>query len=45
MHPGGCIVLMADGSVRLLRETIDPRTFEALATIAGGEPVGEGWSE
>jgi prepilin-type processing-associated H-X9-DG protein len=38
-HPGGANVLMADGSVRFLRETIDPRVFEAMATIAGGEMV------
>jgi hypothetical protein len=28
-----------DGSVRYLVKTIDPLTFEALATIAGGEKV------
>jgi hypothetical protein len=31
--------VFVDGSVRLLNDTIDPTTFEALATIAGGEKV------
>jgi prepilin-type processing-associated H-X9-DG protein len=38
-HSGGANVLMADGSVRFIRETIDSRVFEAIATIAGGEKV------
>jgi prepilin-type processing-associated H-X9-DG protein len=38
-HPGGAMALFADGSVRFLRESIDPKTFEALATIAGREEV------
>ena len=38
-HPGGANVLMADGSVKFVKQTIAPKTFEALATIAGGEPV------
>ena len=36
---GGAMVLFADGSVRFLAATTSPRTFEALATIAGGETV------
>ncbi len=32
-------VLFADGSVRPLGESVDAKTFEALATIAGGETV------
>lgn len=43
LHPGGVNVVMADGSVRFLREDINPRVFEALATIAGGEPIPAGW--
>jgi hypothetical protein len=31
--------VFVDGSVRLISETIDPVTFEALCTIAGGEKV------
>jgi prepilin-type processing-associated H-X9-DG protein len=33
----GCNAAMVDGSVRFLRETIDPQVLEALATIAGGK--------
>lgn len=32
-------IMFADGSVRSIEETIDPKTFEAMATIAGGETV------
>jgi prepilin-type processing-associated H-X9-DG protein len=39
-HRGGAAVLFADGSVRFVRASIRPRTFEALATIAGGERIG-----
>ena len=37
--PGGANAAMADGSVRFIRESIDPKVFEAMATIAGGEAV------
>jgi prepilin-type N-terminal cleavage/methylation domain-containing protein/prepilin-type processing-associated H-X9-DG protein len=36
-HNGGANVLLADGSVRLLQETIDIRVLVALITRAGGE--------
>jgi prepilin-type N-terminal cleavage/methylation domain-containing protein/prepilin-type processing-associated H-X9-DG protein len=36
-HPGGANFAMADGSVRLLPETIDFTVLGDLATIAGGE--------
>ena len=39
-HPGGAVMLMADGSVRFISENIDPAVMEALATIRGGEAVG-----
>ena len=37
LHDGTAVVAMADGSVRVLSESIDPKVFEALSTIAGGE--------
>jgi prepilin-type processing-associated H-X9-DG protein len=42
-HPGGANVAMADGSVKFVRETIAPAVFEAMSTIAGGEPVPPDW--
>lgn len=39
-HPGGFNALMADASVRFISKSIDPKTFQALLTIAGGETVG-----
>lgn len=44
-HRGGAMVAFADGSVRFLRDTIDPGVFEALSTIAGGERVPASWGE
>ncbi len=38
-HAGGANVLMADGSVRYIKDTVDPKVFEAMSTIAGGEKV------
>jgi prepilin-type N-terminal cleavage/methylation domain-containing protein/prepilin-type processing-associated H-X9-DG protein len=38
-HPGGIQVAMADGSVRFVRPTIEPKRLAAAITIAGGEPV------
>jgi hypothetical protein len=32
-------VLMGDGSVRTVREGIDPAVFRAMATRAGGETI------
>jgi prepilin-type processing-associated H-X9-DG protein len=37
IHPGGANVLMADGSVRFIKASIDPHVIEAISTIAGGE--------
>ncbi|QEH34439.1 hypothetical protein OJF2_29780 [Aquisphaera giovannonii] len=42
-HPGKTQVLFADGSVRTIRDAIDPKVFEALSTIAGGEVLPGGW--
>ena len=39
-HPGGAIFLFVDGSVRFIKDSVDPRIFKALATPAGGEKVG-----
>jgi prepilin-type N-terminal cleavage/methylation domain-containing protein/prepilin-type processing-associated H-X9-DG protein len=38
-HPGGCNVLMGDGSVRFLKESISPVTLRALVSCAGGEVI------
>jgi prepilin-type processing-associated H-X9-DG protein len=38
-HNGGANVLMADGSVRIISESVAPKVFEALSTMAGGEAV------
>jgi prepilin-type N-terminal cleavage/methylation domain-containing protein len=40
LHPGGCQFLLGDGSVRLIKESVAPATFQALATRAGGEILG-----
>jgi prepilin-type processing-associated H-X9-DG protein len=37
MHPGGCNVTLADGSVRFLSETTDRTIREAIVTVANGE--------
>jgi prepilin-type N-terminal cleavage/methylation domain-containing protein/prepilin-type processing-associated H-X9-DG protein len=42
MHPGGANFLFGDGSVHFLSSSIDPYTYQSLATIAGGE-VSNGW--
>ncbi|MHC5544766.1 H-X9-DG-CTERM domain-containing protein, partial [Singulisphaera rosea] len=38
-HPGGVNVLMDDGSVRFLKDSINPTTYYALATSTGGEVI------
>jgi prepilin-type N-terminal cleavage/methylation domain-containing protein/prepilin-type processing-associated H-X9-DG protein len=38
-HTGGMHAAMADGSVRFLSSSIDPKKLAAAITIAGGEPA------
>ena len=40
-HPGGAQFVFADGSVRLVKETIDGKTLERLAARNDGQPVGD----
>ncbi len=40
-HAGGTHVLMADGSVRFISNNIDKKTFKAMITRNGGEPLSE----
>jgi prepilin-type N-terminal cleavage/methylation domain-containing protein/prepilin-type processing-associated H-X9-DG protein len=37
MHPGGVNIVMADGSVQFISNSIDRRVFVAMSTPAGGE--------
>ena len=39
LGPVGSMQLMADGAVRFIAISIDPKLFKALLTFAGGEPV------
>ena len=38
-HPGGVNVMMADGSVRFVKDSISPQTWMALGTRANGEII------
>ena len=38
-HPGGVNVLMGDGSVRFIKDSVNPVTLRALITCAGGEVI------
>jgi prepilin-type N-terminal cleavage/methylation domain-containing protein/prepilin-type processing-associated H-X9-DG protein len=40
-HPGGVNVLLGDGSVRFVSNTVPLNTWRALATRAGGEVLGD----
>ncbi|APW61129.1 DUF1559 domain-containing protein [Paludisphaera borealis] len=40
LHPGGCNFSFCDGSVRFIKQTINPYILSALATRDGGEVVG-----
>ena len=38
-HPGGVNSLFGDGSVRFIKNSINPQTWVALGTIQGGEVI------
>jgi prepilin-type N-terminal cleavage/methylation domain-containing protein/prepilin-type processing-associated H-X9-DG protein len=40
-HPGGGNVLLADGHVTFVRDSVDIRTFAALCTMSAGEVIGD----
>ncbi len=44
-HYGGAVVLFADGSAKFVSDKVDPKVFEALSTMAGGEKVSAGWDD
>jgi prepilin-type N-terminal cleavage/methylation domain-containing protein/prepilin-type processing-associated H-X9-DG protein len=39
-HAGGVNLLLADGSVQFIRDSVDPTNWRSLSTRAGGEVVG-----
>jgi prepilin-type processing-associated H-X9-DG protein len=39
-HPGGVNVLMGDGSIRFVKDSVDTNIWKAIGTIAGRETVG-----
>jgi prepilin-type N-terminal cleavage/methylation domain-containing protein/prepilin-type processing-associated H-X9-DG protein len=39
LHPGGCNVLMGDGSVRFIKDSINPVTMRGLVSLNGGEVI------
>ena len=38
-HPGGVNLCMGDGSVRFIKNTVNPFTWYALQTVQGGEII------
>ena len=45
LHDNVAVIAMADGSVRVVSESIDLKVFETMSTIAGAEQVPAGWDE
>jgi hypothetical protein len=43
IFPGGFTVMMWDGSVRFVRDTVSDRTLSALLSPAGGEVLDSDW--
>jgi hypothetical protein len=41
-HPGGAEILLGDGSVRLLLQTVAPQPLAALISRSGGEVIQDG---
>jgi prepilin-type processing-associated H-X9-DG protein len=39
LHPGGVNSLMGDGSVKFMKNTINPVTWIALGSISSGEVI------
>jgi prepilin-type N-terminal cleavage/methylation domain-containing protein len=42
-HSGGMLVAMADGSVRMMAQSIKPNIFWSLVTPNGGEAINDDW--
>jgi hypothetical protein len=42
-HTDGVNVALMEGSVRFARGSVQPDTWPALGTIAGGEVIGNDW--
>ncbi|MEW4566865.1 DUF1559 domain-containing protein [Tautonia sp. JC769] len=38
-HPGGVNTVFADGSVRFIKDTVNPNTWRAVGTMNGGEVI------
>jgi prepilin-type N-terminal cleavage/methylation domain-containing protein/prepilin-type processing-associated H-X9-DG protein len=41
-HPGGVNLMLADGSVRFVKETVNSTVWNSLGTIGGGETIASG---
>jgi prepilin-type N-terminal cleavage/methylation domain-containing protein/prepilin-type processing-associated H-X9-DG protein len=43
VHTGGATFALCDGSVRFVRQAIEPATYRALSTMTGGEVIPGEW--